>query len=130
MTRLVLSFALLLIFMTNCDKTQDHDLLYGEWKLIEVYGPDGWNIIPSSPIQTVKFSSNGTYSITIDGTIQCSGNFQFKNNESISLNPHDCFPLMPSTETILKLTTDTLIISNHSISYSSFSERKDKYIKK
>ena len=123
-------------FMTSCGKSDNgiNPLILGEWQLIEIYGVKedntlGWIIIPDSPFQTIKFSSNGEYSLASDGNISCNGNFVFESNISIKLSPNDCMPLMESVETIYTLTHDTLTISNKSNSISSFNLRRDKYIK-
>jgi len=89
----------------------------------------GWIIIYDSPIQTIEFSSNGEYILAKDGNITCKGNYVFESDTTVRLKYSDCLPLIENVETIYKLTPDILIISNRSSSISSFSGRKDKYIK-
>lgn len=127
-----------IIFLLNikCEKSKNdgNNIILGEWRLIEVFGVKtdktlGWITVPSSPIQKINFSSNGSYTISADGNITCNGNFAFVSNDKLNLNPNSCMPLMQVTETIYKLTSDSLIISNHSNSISSFNLRQDKYIR-
>lgn len=129
-------FLTVIFLMTGCGKTKNdlNPLILGDWQLIEVYGPKvdntvGWFTIQASPIQTIKFNSNGEYALAVDGNITCNGNFVFEDNKSIKLNPVGCMPLIESVETIYTLTHDTLTISNKSSSISSYSSRKDKYIR-
>lgn len=131
------SFLLLVIIliMSGCSKTNDtKSLILGEWKLIQIYGPTGstndWFQVQNSPILTIKFNSNGEYGIAADGNTTCSGTYIFESYKSIKMNPSGCMPLGQSVETIYKLTSDTLIISNNSSTISSFNLRKDKYIRK
>lgn len=122
--------------MASCKKPNDpSSLILGEWELIQIYGPMpgstvGWFTPQGSPIQTIKFSSNGNYALAADGNTACNGTFVFESKNSVRMNPSNCMPLMQSVETIYKLTQDTLTISNRSSSVSSFSDRKDKYIRK
>lgn len=125
-----------MLFLIACekDKQEFNPLILGKWQLIEIYGEKidhtlGWIIIDDSPIQTIEFSSNGEYSIAIDGNITCKGDFVFENDSNLRLSPNDCLPIIESVETIYNLTPDLLIISNKSISISSFNLRRDKYIK-
>jgi hypothetical protein len=125
-----------MLLMTGCRKSNHeiNPLILGEWKLIEIYGPmaqnpTGWMTIPASPVQTMKFSSNGEYSLSTDGTTTCTGYFIFEGSNSIKLNPNGCLPLIESLETIYTLTHDTLTISNKSNSLSSYSLTRDKYIR-
>ena len=129
-------FLIVIFLMTGCAKTKNelNPLIVGDWQLIEVYGPKagstvGWFTIQASPIQTIKFNSNGEYALAADGNITCNGSFVFEGNNSIKLKPSGCMPLIESLETIYTLTHDTLTISNKSNSISSFSSRKDKYLR-
>jgi len=126
----------IMFFLIACekDKQEFNPLILGKWQLIEIYGEKndhtlGWIIIDDSHIQTIKFNSEGDYTMATDGNITCNGNFVFESDSILRLKPHDCLPLIESVETIYKLTPDTLIFSNRSISISSFNLRKDKYIK-
>ena len=127
---------IIIIFLIACEKDKQvfNSLIVGEWKLIEFYGVKndqtlGWKTISDSPIQTIEFSSNEEYTLAADGNIICTGNYFFESDSTISLNPNDCFPRERSLETIFKLTSDTLILSNKSMSFLSSRLRKDKYIK-
>jgi len=126
----------IMFFLIACekDKQEFNPLILGKWQLIEIYGEKndhtlGWIIIDDSTIQTIEFNSEGDYTLATDGNITCNGNFVFESDSILRLKPHDCLPLIESIETIYKLTADTLIFSNRSISISSFNLRKDKYIK-
>jgi len=126
----------IMFFLIACekDKQEFNLLILGKWQLIEIYGEKndhtlGWIIIDDSTIQTIEFNSEGDYTLATDGNITCNGNFVFESDSILRLKPHDCLPLIESIETIYKLTADTLIFSNRSISISSFNLRKDKYIK-
>jgi hypothetical protein len=129
-------FLLVLTLLTSCAKSK-HELnpfILGEWKLIEIYGvmaenPTGWMTVPTSPVQTMKFSSNGEYSLSTDGTTTCTGYFVFEGNNNIKLNPYGCLPLVESLETIYTLTHDTLTISNKSNSLASYNLTRDKFIR-
>ena len=137
MKRINIIFSVVVILlMTSCKKSNHeiNPLILGEWKLIEIYGPmaqnpTGWMTVPASPVQTMKFSSNGEYSLSTDGTTTCTGYFIFEGANSIKLNPYGCLPLVESLETIYTLTNDTLTISNKSNSLSSYSLTRDKYIR-
>jgi hypothetical protein len=81
----------------------------------------------SSPLKFV-FKNGGTYSRLNDDEVKCSGNYEIQDN-SISFYPIDCSfpPDIDITETIYKLTADTLIISR-TPGYSS-SPIRDKYLR-
>ena len=122
--------------MTSCEKSdyEINPLILGEWRLFEIYGVNsdnslGWFTVPESPIQTIIFNSNGEYSLELDDSITCNGDFIFENKTSIKLSPNNCMPLIESIETIYTLSSDTLTISNKSNSISSSNLRRDKYIK-
>jgi hypothetical protein len=106
-----------------------HEEILGKWKLISISDADGWYNLPNSPFQAIEFKSSGDYSLILDKVVTCSGKFQFTKDEKLLLSPNNCFPIIESTETILKLDNDTLILTNHSLSFSSTYERKDRYIK-
>jgi len=122
--------------MTSCGKSKNeiNPLILGEWQLIETYGvkadnSSGWITIPASPVQTIKFNSNGRYLLFTDRISTCNGSFVFESSNSLKLLPDGCLPLIESVETIYTLTQDTLTISNKSNSISSYSLRRDKYIR-
>ena len=137
MKRINIIFSVVVILlMTSCKKSNHeiNPLILGEWQLIETYGPmaenpSGWMTVPATPIQTIKFSSNGEYYLSTDGTTTCTGYFTFEGSDNIKLNPDGCLPLVESVETIYTLTHDTLIISNKSNSLSSYNLTRDKYIR-
>src|SRR4030066_2145223 len=100
-----------ILFMTSCGKSDNeiNPLILGEWRLFEIYGVKedntlGWLSIPESPTQTINFSLDGKYSLALDGSINCNGNFIFENKTSIKFSPGDCMPLIESVETIYTLT--------------------------
>jgi hypothetical protein len=124
------------LVMSSCAKSKNeiNPLILGEWKLIEIYGvkadnSTGWMTIQSTPIQTIKFNSNGSYALATDGIPICNGSFAFKGGSSIKFIPEGCMPLIESLETIYTLKIDTLTISNKSSSISSYNLRRDRYIK-
>jgi hypothetical protein len=127
---------IVILVITSCGKSKNeiNPLILGEWQLIEIYGvkadnSTGWMTIPASPVQTIKFNSNGKYTLATDGIPTCNGNFVFEGDSNIKLVPDSCMPLIESLETIYTLTQDTLTISNKSISISSYNLRRDKYIR-
>lgn len=129
-----------LIFgLSSCDKEENvfNSMLIGNWQLIEIGGTDENNMIfwqvrvdtINTDIQTVQFNADGNYQISTNGNPSCNGRFTFETDTTIRMIPNDCMPLMESVEYIKKVTTDTLIITNKSISYSSYLGRVDKYYK-
>jgi len=129
MTRNIIVAAFFILLTTNCSKDDYPPLLIGEWKLIEVYGPYGWSSVTGPPVHIISFNSKGDYTIYNNDEVTCRGSFKYEKENTLYLKLNDCLPLISSTETIYTLTTDTLIISNNSITYSSFSDQKDKYIR-
>jgi hypothetical protein len=118
-----------ILLCTDCKKSQDdiNSLILGDWQLFQVY-EGNWTIVPQTPPQTISFKSNGEYSRAYDGITTCNGTYTFAKN-SLKMDPTGCMPIVESEEMIYLLTTDTLTVSNTSISISSYFGRKDKYIK-
>ncbi len=59
MTRKISFLILLTLLITCCKKSKDfNELIIGEWQLDAIYS-GGWITIKDSPVQTIKFKSNG-----------------------------------------------------------------------
>lgn len=127
MFRSLLTFAIFLVLIPSCDKAKTPELLCGEWKKVAQFTSEGWKEIPDSSNVIVQFNQSGFYSEFVNGKVNCSGSYQVDKDKNLIINRNGCLPMFSSTETIFTLTQDTLIVSDHSSSISSFSGTMNKY---
>lgn len=125
--------SLLIFLVVNCEEEnrEINSLIIGKWQLSEIYmgSTSGWIKVEDTPKQTKEFMSNWEYLLCVDGNIWCKGSFNIENDSTIRLKPADCLINFESVEVIYSLTVDSLIMSDHSLSISSFNGRKEKYFR-
>ena len=123
----IVIFILVLFLFKSCTKIEDkyRRLIIGEWKVYATSDGHGWFIQPNTLNLRTVFKKDGTYTRLNDNDSHCTGNYEIIEDSKIRFKPIDCFPPLDVTETIYKLTEDSLIISN-SVGYLS-SFIKDKY---